>query len=178
MKKKHVIIIICLFLVVELFISAFFDKEVDLIDEINFVSDPTKNISELYMSQKYEPDLYMCLGKTVSDEIYVGYIQVKKFGIINNGSESYYFSLNSLYNKSYYCLKKTQEEGQFYFGFIEDESIQSVNVDEKNIKVNLYNYPNDDRKFGFWCLKTDYNYVIQQLSFNKTDLEQNTFGGS
>lgn len=33
-------------------------QEEKLIEEINFASDPSKNISKLYMFEKYEPDIY------------------------------------------------------------------------------------------------------------------------
>lgn len=147
--------------------SSFFDRDVNLIDEINYGSDPTKNISELYWIEKHEPDIYMCLGKTVSDEIYVGYVQPVRFGIAKNPTESLYLSSNAIFHKSYYCLKKTEEEGQFYLGFISEENVKSVNLDGKIVAVSYYDYPNGKGKFGFWCLKTEYNYTLQQFSVVK-----------
>lgn len=165
--KKKVLTAVVVIAAVWTICFTFFNKDVDLIEEINFASDPTKNIAQLYLSEKYEPDIYMCLGKTVSDEIYVGYLQVIRFGTAKNPSESMYFGSNALFQKDYYCLKKTQEEGQFIFGFINDENVKSANADGKIVDVSFYDYPNGEGKFGFWYFKTDYDYTIKQFSVVK-----------
>lgn len=137
-----------------------------LIEEINFSADSSKNISDLYMYKKYEPDVYFCLGITISNEIYVGYEQVRKAGITTNGSESLYLTGSSVFKKSYFCFEKTEEEGKFYFGFVSKKDIKSVNINGQIVNVEYFKYPdNSEEFFGFWHLKTDWNYSINDFSY-------------
>lgn len=172
-KKTTISVIVIILILISIAYStiteANMSEEERLIEEINFASDPSKNINELYFFDKYDPDLYFCLGTTISDEIYVGYEQIKNFGTTINGSESLYLSASALFSKNYYCFEKTQEEGKFYFGFIRDDSINSVNINGQNIVVKHFNYPNNSEKnFGFWYIKTDWNYSIKDFSYNES----------
>lgn len=172
MKKKKVFSIITVLLLGVLVIYTFsiegsLSEEEKLVEEINFSSGT--HIDELYFYEKYEPDLYFALGITESDEIYVGYTQIKKIGITANGSESLCFSGLEVLKKSYYCFEKTEEEGKFYFGFIDDTDIKSVNVNGQQVKVEYFNYPDNSKKvFGFWFLKTDWDYAIVDFQLGQS----------
>lgn len=172
-KKTTISIIVIVILLFSIASSTFSEitmsDEEHLIEEINFASDSSKNISDLYFFEKYEPDLYFCLGTTISDEIYVGYEQIKKFGTTINGSESLYLTSSALFKKTYYCFEKTQEEGKFYFGFVRDANIDSVNINGENIDVEHFNYPNNSEEvFGFWYIKTDWDYSINDFSYSES----------
>lgn len=141
-------------------------EEQYLIEEINFSSDSSKNISDLYIYEKYKPDIYFCLGITNSNELYIGYKQIRKAGITTNGSESLYLTNTSIFNNPYFCFEKTEEEGKFYFGFINNKNVESVNINGQNVSVEYFNYPNNNEEsFGFWHIKTDWNFSIKDFCY-------------
>lgn len=160
-------IVLVFFLISTFFVneSNLSEKEI-LIEEINFSADSSKNISDLYMYEKFEPDIYFCLGITKSKEIYVGYEQVRKAGITTNGSESLYLTRSTIFKKDYFCFTKTEKEGKFYFGFVDNKDIDSVNINGQSVSVEYFNYPDSSEDiFGFWYIKTDYNYSINNFSY-------------
>lgn len=162
------VILVALLILMSFFEETNLSEEEYLIEEINFSADVSKNISDLYIYNKYEPDLYFCLGVTISNDIYVGYKQVKKVGVTTNGSEALYLTNLSIFKEPYYCLKKTEKEGKFYFGFISNNDIDSVNINGQNISVEYFNYPNNSEDFfGFWYLKEDWDYSINDFSYNQ-----------
>lgn len=162
-----IVVVLVLFLISTFFINEnSLSEEELLIEEINFSADSSKNISDLYLYEKYEPDIYFCLGTTISNEIYVGYEQIRKVGITTNGSESLYLTSSSIFKKDYFCFEKTEKEGKFYFGFIDNKDINSININGQSVSVQYFNYPdNCEEVFGFWHIKTDWNYSINNFSY-------------
>lgn len=168
MKKFR--LLLAIIIIVFAWGSLYYDltKDPNLIDEINFSPNPSNMVEELYLSEKYEDNIYMCLGSTVSNGIYVGYIQIVDFGITHRPQESLFFKPTSMFRNTYYCMGKTEEEGKFYFGFVKEKDIDSVNINGQKIRVEYFQYPdNSEDVFGFWYLKEDWDYSINDFSYNQ-----------
>ena len=138
------------------------NKAPNLIDELHSPGHPEHDIAELLVSEEYDDKIYFCTGTTVSDEIFVGYIQVKK-GVLTNPKELTYFPSDPLPETEYQIMKKTPEEGAFVFGFVEDEEINQVTVNDKTLDVRRFKC-SDGKTFGIWFMKTDYDFSVQKVT--------------
>lgn len=158
-KNKKTIIIVCMAVIV-LNIICFWpgSTEDKLLNELNTLRDPQRNIETLFLTEKYDPDLYFCMGETVSEEVYIGYVQLKS-GYVKNGKEALYLPQKSLCFSDYHIMKKTPEEGAFVFGFIDEKDVSKVLINKEEAEVKYYSYSNGEI-FGFWHKKVDYDFNV------------------
>lgn len=159
-KNKKAVIIACLAVIAVWCIIAFRPSSTEdkLLDELNTLRDPQRNIEKLLLTEKYDPDLYFCMGETVSEEVYIGYVQLKS-GYVENGKEALYLPQKSLCFSDYRIMKKTPEEGAFVFGFVDEKDVEKVLINNEEAEVKYYSYSNG-KTFGFWHKKVDYDFMV------------------
>ncbi len=150
MKKKIILLIIILVLLV----SAIFDSGYDtieekIIDDTNTGSSINAEMTEdLFIVDEYSEDFYVCVGETETGKMCVLSVIYKPSGFMYADKQR--FSKDELFDEEKRNL--TVDKKKITYGFVEEVSDTSIEIDGKKVDLISFNYQADkkDKEIGFW----------------------------
>ena len=156
MKQKIILLIIILVLLVIAIFNGRYDSiEEKIIDDTNTGSSINAEMTEdLFIVDEYSEDFYVCVGETETGRMCVLSVVYKPSGLMHADKQR--FSKDKLFDVEERTL--TIDKKNIKYGFIEDVSDNSIEIDGKQVDLIPFNCQVDkkDKEISFWY------YVEQQ----------------
>lgn len=147
--KQKILVIILVLLVIAIFNSGYDTIEEKIIDDTNTGSSMNADMTEdLFIVNEYSEDFYVCVGETEAGRICVLSIEYKPSGFIHANKQK--ISKEELFDVNKRNL--TVNKNKIIYGFIENDSGPSIEIDDKQVDLIYFNYQVDkkDKEIGFW----------------------------
>lgn len=148
-KKALLLIVILVLLVISIFNSGYDTIEEKIIDDTNTGSSINAEMTEdLFIVDEHSEDFYVCVGETETGKMCVLSVIYKSSGFMYADKQR--FSKNELFDADKRNL--TVDKKNIVYGFVEDASDNSIEVDGKQVDLISFNCQVDkkDKEIGFW----------------------------
>ena len=150
MKQKILIVILVLLVVSIIFdVSGYDSIEEKIIDDTNTGSSINAEMTEdLFIVDEYSEDFYVCVGETETGRMCVLSVVYKPSGFMHADKKK--FSKDKLFDAEERTL--TVDKKNIKYGFIEDVSDNSIEIDGKQVGLLPFTclLDKEDKEIGFW----------------------------
>lgn len=147
--KNKILIILLVLLVIAIFYSGYDTIEEKIIDDTNTGSSINAEMTEdLFITDEYSKDFYVCVGETETGKLCVLSIEYKSSGFMYADKQR--ISKEELFDVD--KRKLTVNKKEITYGFVENTSDTSIEIDGKKVDLIYFNYQVDekDKEIGFW----------------------------